>query len=254
MHHFSEIIKILLDKTSIELYDSDKILSKVHISINPESSNDFDEFDYFAPPGDFDEVRVEIINTKLSTDYKKLFIESRPKIINGQKFDLNIINHSNSQVTLKVKGLEKFKDNEVYIVNSRSHKYYNLKLSNVVNIKPSTTDNYFLLLGDDNFIKESNVNLLKRDFSLSQNYPNPFNPTTTIEYSLLRKSNVRLIIYNSIGEVIRQFLNNIQETGNYKIDFNGAYLPSGIYFYQLNAVSVDGRSNFHDVKKMLLIK
>jgi len=139
-------------------------------------------------------------------------------------------------------------------VNSRSHKYYNLKLSNVVNIKPSTTDNYFLLLGDDNFIKESNVNLLKRDFSLSQNYPNPFNPTTTIEYSLLRKSNVRLIIYNSIGEVIRQFLNNIQETGNYKIDFNGAYLPSGIYFYQLNAVSVDGSSNFHDAKKMLLIK
>ncbi len=244
------------DSKSIELslYDNDKKLSTAVLSINPLSADDYDDYDYFAPPGDFDKVRIEIINTKLSTNYKKLFVESRPKILNGQKFDLNIKNYSDANVFLKVIGLENFGDKEVYLINNSSHKYFDLKLDNNINITPSTKDDYCLLIGDDNFIKSNKISLFPQKFSLSQNYPNPFNPNTIIEYSLLTKSFVKISIYNSIGEIVKEAVNAAQESGKYKIQFNGSTLPSGVYFYKLKALPVDGSNQFNEVKKMLLIK
>jgi hypothetical protein len=238
----------------LNLYDGDNKLSSASISINPKSTYDFDDYDYFAPPGDFDDVRIEIFNSELSTDYKKLFVDTRPGISKGQKFNLNIKNHLNSPVTLNVKGLENFKDYQVYLINNKNSGNYNLKLNNVINIKPSTNDGYSLLIGDDNFIKSADLNLLPKDFCLYQNYPNPFNPNTIIGYSLMTKSHVRIVVYNTLGEVVKDFLNKDQEMGNYSIQFSGESLPSGIYFYKFNALPFDGSKGFHDVKKMLLIK
>ena len=86
------------------------------------------------------------------------------------------------------------------------------------------------------------------DYSLGQNYPNPFNPVTSIEFSLKEKANVRLSIYNSIGEEVAVLLNQEQESGYHKIAFNASDLMSGVYYYEIIAGS------FHSVKKMLLLK
>ena len=89
---------------------------------------------------------------------------------------------------------------------------------------------------------------LPNKFLLSQNYPNPFNPTTTIGYVLQDRSNAKLTLLNTIGEEIAVLVNEEQDKGYHKVEFNAANLPSGVYFYQLKA------GEFISTKKMLLLK
>jgi PKD repeat protein len=86
------------------------------------------------------------------------------------------------------------------------------------------------------------------EFALRQNYPNPYNPVTTITYSLPIKAKVELIIYNALGESIKQLVNEEKEAGKYSVKFDATNLPSGIYFYKLQAGS------FVETKKMVLMK
>ena len=92
------------------------------------------------------------------------------------------------------------------------------------------------------------VNDFPKEFMLSQNYPNPFNPSTVISYSLPSASNVKLIVYNSLGQTVKVIENGFKNAGNYSIKFNAAELPSGIYFYKLET------GQFSQVKKMMVIK
>ena len=85
-------------------------------------------------------------------------------------------------------------------------------------------------------------------FTLEQNYPNPFNPTTTIGYVLQGKSNAKLTLLNSIGEEIAILVNEEQDKGYHKVEFDGANLSSGVYFYKLSA------GNYVETKKMILMK
>lgn len=90
-------------------------------------------------------------------------------------------------------------------------------------------------------------------YILRQNYPNPFNPATSIEFSLTAAADVKLIIYNTLGEEVRELLNGNKTAGWHTISWNGKDnrsqpVPSGIYFYRFDA------NNFHDVKKMLLVR
>jgi hypothetical protein len=86
------------------------------------------------------------------------------------------------------------------------------------------------------------------DYTLEQNYPNPFNPATTIGYVLKEKTNAKLILFNAIGEEIAVLVNEEQEKGFHKVDFNASDLASGVYFYRLQVGS------FVDMKKMILMK
>lgn len=93
------------------------------------------------------------------------------------------------------------------------------------------------------------------DFKLEQNYPNPFNPSTTITYSLPDGGirNITLKIYNSIGELVAVLVNTSRAPGNYSVvwngkDMNGYEMPSGIYFYTLEA------GNIIITKKMMLLR
>ncbi|NOR44689.1 MAG: T9SS type A sorting domain-containing protein [Candidatus Delongbacteria bacterium] len=86
-------------------------------------------------------------------------------------------------------------------------------------------------------------------FQIYQNYPNPFNPSTTIEYSINKKSHVELYVYNSNGEFIRRLVNGIQETGSYNVEFNAEQLSVGLYFYELRIDGISARN-----KKMLFLK
>ena len=87
-----------------------------------------------------------------------------------------------------------------------------------------------------------------RSFVLEQNYPNPFNPNTIISYSLPSGSKVKLIVYNTLGQSIKILENTFKPAGNYVVNFDASDLPSGIYFYKLEA------GQFSQIKKMVLIK
>ena len=93
-------------------------------------------------------------------------------------------------------------------------------------------------------------------FSLEQNYPNPFNPSTTIRYSLPSSSRVKLYVYNILGQVVSDLVNEEQSAGWKEVEWNASGVSSGIYFYKLTALQKDGgqAGSFVEVKKMLLVK
>jgi len=92
------------------------------------------------------------------------------------------------------------------------------------------------------------------NYSLSQNYPNPFNPSTKITFELPGASNVTLNVFNILGELVAELVNQSLETGRYEYQFNSEALASGIYFYKLEAREVNGKDHFVDVKKMILLR
>lgn len=80
------------------------------------------------------------------------------------------------------------------------------------------------------------------------NFPNPFNPTTKIYYNLPISGNVRIEIYNSTGQMIKELVNEFKYEGNYVVEFDGSNLSSGIYFYKIQM------NNFTQTKRMILLK
>jgi len=98
-----------------------------------------------------------------------------------------------------------------------------------------------------------NSNVVPLAYDLGSNYPNPFNPTTSFSYSVPVSNNVTIDIYNELGTKVRSLVNRFATAGTYTAtwngqDDNGNTLPSGIYFYKMQA------SHFSSVKKMLLTK
>jgi len=85
-------------------------------------------------------------------------------------------------------------------------------------------------------------------YQLNQNYPNPFNPSTTISYTLKEARDVKLNIYNSLGEKVATLVNNYKNAGTYEVQFSATNLNSGIYYYSIQA------GDFIQTKKMTLIK
>ena len=74
-------------------------------------------------------------------------------------------------------------------------------------------------------------------FALSQNFPNPFNPETRIDYTIPEQQNVLLRVYNMLGEMVQELLNEIKPPGSYSVTFDASNLPSGIYIYRIQAES-----------------
>lgn len=89
---------------------------------------------------------------------------------------------------------------------------------------------------------------IPKEFALMQNFPNPFNPTTNIRFDLPKSAFTSLVVYDMLGKEVAVLLNKNLEAASYVVDFNAAELPSGIYFYKLQA------GDFTSIKKMTLIK
>jgi hypothetical protein len=105
---------------------------------------------------------------------------------------------------------------------------------------------------DDEFVTitavENYESRLPEKFILNQNYPNPFNPTTTITFNLMKKTHVKLAVYNVLGQEIETLVDKDLKPDRYRIHFNAEHLPAGIYFYGLKT------DNFVSNKKMVLLK
>jgi hypothetical protein len=86
------------------------------------------------------------------------------------------------------------------------------------------------------------------EYRLEQNYPNPFNPRTTISYSIREAAQVRLSLINIRGRTVMTMIDKYQSPGAYQYSFSAAELPSGIYFYRLQA------NAFEQVRKMVIIE
>ena len=96
------------------------------------------------------------------------------------------------------------------------------------------------VIGDDKSLPEG--------FELEQNYPNPFNPQTTIEYTIARRTGVKLTVYNILGQEIAVLVNEVLNQGVYSQLWDASNLTTGLYFYTLEAGG--GKTT----KKLLFLK
>ncbi|MDP2303107.1 MAG: FlgD immunoglobulin-like domain containing protein [Ignavibacteria bacterium] len=92
-----------------------------------------------------------------------------------------------------------------------------------------------------------------KEFALNQNYPNPFNPTTTISFTVPKQDRVKVVIYDAMGSIVNEIMNDVVPAGKHQItwngvDGNGSKVASGIYFYRLES------STTTLTKKMILMK
>ncbi len=95
-------------------------------------------------------------------------------------------------------------------------------------------------------VEESEI--IPTDYVLLQNYPNPFNPTTTIKFGLPEDSNVKLIVYNVLGQEIVTLINGFMNAGYHSVNFDASMLNTGIYIYKIQA------NDFVAMKKMIYVK
>jgi hypothetical protein len=118
------------------------------------------------------------------------------------------------------------------------------------------TVNVNLKSGEDVVISDATIQklvvsseLIPATYSLEQNYPNPFNPSTVIEFSLPEDvSNVKLSIYNALGEMVAELVNTNLMAGKYSYQWNAKNVATGMYIYELRT------DKFVSVKKMILLK
>ena len=96
-------------------------------------------------------------------------------------------------------------------------------------------------------------NFSPADYVLEQNYPNPFNPSTKIKFNLAAECKVNLTLFDVLGQEVANLISVNLAAGSHEIDFNASKINSGVYFYRINAVAVDG-TIFTSVKKMILTK
>jgi hypothetical protein len=90
--------------------------------------------------------------------------------------------------------------------------------------------------------------VLPVEFALEQNYPNPFNPTTTITFHLPSSSLVTLKVFNTAGQEIASLVDRQLPAGDHRTEWNASGVPSGIYFYRIQAGA------YSETKKLVVMR
>ncbi|MFA3782120.1 multiheme c-type cytochrome, partial [Melioribacteraceae bacterium 4301-Me] len=159
--------------------------------------------------------------TKWKTEFQKLDSTANDKITQAQ----NIL--ANSSDSVKIKLLNEAIFNVTYAESDESGGFHNHLYTQLL-LTSSIDKVNDIITGVKNTYSQ-----LPLTFDLSQNYPNPFNPETNIAYSLPVRSNVKIILYNSIGQQVKVLVDKFQNPGRYIINFSSEGLASGVYFYRM---------------------
>ncbi len=242
-----QVIKISLISNGIKT-------SSAYAEINPKSIAGYDQYDLLSPPSDFNEESLTLINDSLALSYKNLIIDSRPAIGDGMAFNIAVTNKQEGQLSLNFSGLSSFNNYECYLMDNNSKEFFDLNNKSNISIRSSKASGYELFIGNKDYIEKQMEANAPSSYYLYQNYPNPFNPSTVIRYALSFNSNIKIELYNILGERVKELINGEKEAGFHELNFNATGLASGVYFYTIEARSIDGKKEFRDTKKMVLLK
>ena len=140
-------------------------------------------------------------------------------------------------------------NNEYQISNSVGIQY----ISTIQNSEYKIEQGFWIIggivssMGNDNFA-------IPTKFELYQNYPNPFNPTTIIKFGLPEASNVKIEIYNMLGQRVDVVTNGNKASGYHEVTWNASNFSSGIFLISITAVGTETGQSYNQVKKALLLK
>jgi hypothetical protein len=221
----------------------------VTVGFDPSVSDTVNKLNIFAPPDDFSNIDMQIIDQNVEGYWKRLFSDFRNQIGNGQSFDLEVKNLTGKGATLKPMLAGGFENYSVYLVDKGMHILYDLKKTDSIVISGAYKyKSYEILIGGKSFIDSVRALYEPKSFQLFQNYPNPFNPVTITRFEIPKAEHVSLTVYDVMGRRVETLINANLSPGYYEVPFDGSKLASGIYFFRLSAGS------FVDTKKAVLVK
>ena len=238
---------------------SESMIDKIStLGVRLEASNDFDvQYDAPRPPKSPDNNYLELFFEHEGGNYPGVLGKKYAKDFKAPGntvWNFKIESSKNSELTLTWE-----KGKVAVLPDSIKLTLMDNATSNTVNMKADSSYTFtyngirsFAINASITGIKD--IENLPKEYELAQNYPNPFNPSTSIKYSVPSESTVRLVVFNTLGEIVKELVSEVKATGNYEVNFNASHLSSGIYFYSLTAQPLNGGESFRSVKKLVLVK
>ncbi len=221
-----------------------------------------------------DSTHVNIDGMAFSTITNQLFATKFVPVIGDKDLIFKIDVNTGDTTTVGLTGFNSYSHNDLAF-DENGTLYAAIGSPSQINklISIDTTTGVGTLIGDIGFkdiaglaysvngeptYTKNETNALPSNYELKQNYPNPFNPSTTINYAIPYSSQVKIVVYNLLGEIVKELVNGEETAGNHSIRWDarnnyGAKVSSGIYFYQIKASSNDGKQ-FTQTRKMVLLK
>ena len=195
-----------------------------------------------------------ISNTEPNSVYSYLRVSSNNNVIVNVNFSAS---EQTINISVPLNKISFDSSASFYINDELNIKTYVVKGTDLKNYPITVPSNsaQILVLSDSALTEaKEEETVLPVSFNVEQNYPNPFNPSTTIKYSLPYSSHVKISIFNILGQKISELINDVQNAGNHEAVWSASNFASGVYLYSLEAISEKGKTNYTQVKKMILLK
>ena len=242
---------------TLAAYYDDRRVADVRVGTAQQAKPGHDAYDTIGPPGVFEAVSLRLVNERFTTPRSELAAEFRPEGRDGEVFEVMLRAQENTLITLEVEGLDAFAFSDIYLVDRKTSKHYDLHAQPSLSLTASgEQDRYSLVVGSAAFVEETTEAFVPETLALLANYPNPFNPSTVIEYAVpVQEAGavVRLEVFNLLGQRVRVLVDAPHAPGLHRItwdgsDATGAQVASGVYLYRLSV------SGHRQVRRMLLVK
>jgi 1,4-alpha-glucan branching enzyme len=224
--------------------------SSSHLTfINDEKSHT----DIVAPPSRFEGASLRFsadTEKKEASRYHSLAHIYRNKNKQEHREEIILSATPKEPVTIKAEGWDNNPGIQLALLDIESGRKYCLDNQKDVTIIPEKEEtSMVLVVGDTRYIKNQQEEFLPKEVKIKPNYPNPFNPSTTLRFSLPEQAEVRVQVFNLLGQKVSTLINNeVRQAGIHTVTFDGSQRASGMYF----AVFEIGKQRF--VQKMTLIK
>ena len=221
--------------------NSDSIKSSAKIVLHEQAKNSLDRLDQHAPRSDFSEFRLHFITQDNVVPF--LSVDARPDINEGQYYTFEIIGRSNSVYTFELKGVNDFASWELYLLNSENKQLIDLKQDKSITLfSRGSQSQYKLLIGSSKYIEKWRELRVAPELVLHPPFPNPVNNRTSIEYVLSQSGHVSLKVFDVLGREVVTLIDEIQNAGVNRMEWDGIDLSKGPYFIRLLTSSGESRT------------
>jgi hypothetical protein len=207
----------------------------------------------------FDEPKPPAIGKGISLFFTpgKLSRDMRSSAVDGNLWDFEVDNSADqSSITMRWELTAKASGDQMRLVDVSNNQFIDMSSAAQYSFRTHSENKFKVIVGTADFVQSQITKLkseLPQSFALAPNYPNPFNPQTQIRFDIAKASNVKLKVYNILGQEVTTLINQFYNTGRYSVTWNGKdtrglEAASGVYIYRLET------EGFSKSRKMLLIK
>jgi hypothetical protein len=227
-----------------------------YLGIAKTAKQGMDMLDNRKPPLFLDQGFLYFPRPVWDETFQRFSSDFRPEIGDGQTWDFEVANPRKSSSIIRFDGIDKIpNDYRVVLINSWNSTPFDLRKDSKYSFTSVAEKMQFkFIVGTADYVEKEIANIIPHEFELVQNFPNPFNSSTSISVKLPRDANIRLDIYNSLGQLVTNVADGYYTAGVHTFSWDGndaagSSTASGVYFYRL----FEGSTQLQ-TKKMIMIK